>query len=115
MKNEAFTEQAERVMGPMREINAAAVDKTEKLVKLQVSAFENYSKLALDHWREALQVKDVDGMKDFLAKHRAYVETLTDKAAKDASAVMELGNDYVAEVQTIFKTSTARATGQKAA
>lgn len=107
MKTEAFAETAERIMAPVREMNAAAVDNTEKLVELQVSAFENYSKLALEHWREALAVKDVDGMKDFLAKHRAYVETVTGKAAKDASTMMELGNDYVAEVQKILKAGTA--------
>ncbi len=115
MKNEAIVEQADKMMAPVRAMNEVAVEKTEKLVKLQASAFQNYAKLAIDHWREALKVKDADGVKDFMSKHRAYVETVTEKATKDANAVMELGNDYVAEVQKIFKDSAAKAGVSKAA
>jgi hypothetical protein len=43
------------------------------------------------------------------------VETVTEKATKDANAVMELGNDYVAEVQKILKDSAAKAGVSKAA
>lgn len=109
MKNEAIVEQADRVMAPVRAMNEVAVEKTEKLVKLQTTAFQNYAKLAIDHWREALKVKDAESMKDFLSKHRAYVESVAEKATKDANAVMELGNDYVAEVQKILKDSASKA------
>lgn len=115
MKNEAIIEQADRMMAPVRAMNEVAVENTEKLVKLQAAAFQNYAKLAIDHWREALKVKDADSMKDFLSKHRAYVETVAEKATKDANTVMELGNDYVAEVQKILKDSAARVNLSKAA
>lgn len=109
MKNEAIIEQADRMIAPVRAMNEVAVENTEKLVKLQANAFQSYAKLAIDHWREALKVKDADGVKDFMNKHRAYMETVTEKATKDANAVMEIGNDYVAEVQKIFKDSAAKA------
>ena len=115
MKNEAIVEQADKMMAPVRAMNEVAVEKTEKLVKLQTTAFQSYAKLAIDHWREALKVKDADSAKDFMSKHRAYVQTVTEKATKDANAVMELGNDYVAEVQKIFKDSAAKAGVSKAA
>lgn len=109
MNQEALTAQAEKIIGPVREINEVAADKTEKLVKIQVSALQGYAKLAIGHWRAALGVKDADSMKAFVAKHREYVEAVTEKAAKDASAVMELGNDYVAEVQKVLKDSAEKA------
>lgn len=115
MKNEAIVEQADRMMAPVRAMNEVAVEKAEELVKLQATAFESYAKLAIDHWRDALKVKDAEGVKDFMNKHRAYVETVTEKATKDANAVMELGNDYVAEVQKILKDSAAKVGVSKAA
>ncbi len=115
MKNDAIIEQADRMIAPVRAMNEVAVEKTEELVKLQASAFQSYAKLAIDHWREALKVKDADGVKDFMNKQRAYMETVAEKATKDANAVMELGNDYVAEVQKIFKDSAAKAGVSKAA
>lgn len=115
MKNVEIFEQAERIMAPVRAMNEVAVEKTEKLVKLQATAFQTYAKLAIDHWRDALSVKDADGAKDFMSKHRAYVESVTEKASKDANAVMELSNDYVSEVQKIFKDSAAKVSVSKAA
>jgi phasin family protein len=115
MKNEAIFEQAGQMMAPVRAMNEVAVEQAEKLVKLQANAFQNYSKLALDHWRNALKVNDAESMKEFASAHRAYVETVTEKATKDANAVMELGNDYVAEVQKILKDSAAKAGVSKAA
>jgi phasin family protein len=115
MNNEAFRAQAETMIGPVREINQVAADKTEKLVKLQVSALQSYAKLAISHWRAALAVKDLDSMKEFAGKHREYVEAVAEKAAKDVSAVMELGNDYVAEVQKVLKDNAEKAGVKKAA
>lgn len=115
MNNEALTEQAEKLIGPVREINEVAVDKTEKLMKLQVAALQGYTKLAIGHWRAALAVKDADSMKEFVGKQREYVEAVAEKAAKDASALMELGNDYVAEVQKILKDNAEKAGLKKAA
>ena len=103
MKNEGLTAHAEQVLAPVREINEVVADKTEKLVKIQVSAVQGYAKLAIAHWRAALEVKDTNSMKDFISKHRDYVETVAEKAVKDASAVMELGNGYVADVQKGLK------------
>jgi phasin family protein len=115
MKNQAITAQAEEMMVPVREMGELALDNTEKLVKLQVTAFTNYAKLGIAHWRAALAVRDADGAKEFMTKHRAYVETVTEKAAKDANAVMELGNDYVAEVQRVLKVSAEKVGVSKAA
>ena len=115
MKNEAIFEKADQMMAPVRAMNEVAMGQAEKLVKLQANAFQNYSKLALDHWRNALKVNDAESMKDFVSAHRAYVETVTEKATKDVNAVMELGNDYVAEVQKILKDSAAKAGVSKAA
>ncbi len=115
MKNEAFTAQAEEMMAPVREMSELALDKTEKLVNLQVTALKSYAKLGVAHWRAALAVTDVDGVKDFMTKHRAYVETVAEKAAKDANDVMELGNDYVSEVQKVLKVSAEKAGVSKAA
>lgn len=115
MKNEVLTAQAEKMIGPVREINEVAVDKTEKLMKLQLSALENYTKLAISHWRAALEVKDADSMKEFVGKQRDYVEAVAEKAAKDASAMMELGNDYVAQIQKVLKDNVEKVGVKKAA
>lgn len=115
MNNEALIAQADKFIAPVREMNEVAADKTEKLVKIQVSALQNYAKLAIAHWRAALEVKDADSMKDFASKHREYVEAVAEKAAKDASAVIELGNDYVAEVQKVLKDSAEKVGVKKVA
>jgi len=115
MKNEAFMTQAEEMMAPARKISELALDKTEKLVNLQVKALNNYAKLGIAHWRAALAVTDADAAKDFMTKHRAYVETVAETATTDANTVMELGNDYVAEVQKVLQISAEKAGVSKAA
>ncbi len=115
MKNEAFTAQAEEMMAPARKMSELALEKTEKLVNLQVAALENYAKLGIAHWRAALAVTDTGAAEDFMTKHRAYVETVAETATKDANAVIELGNDYVAEVQKVLQVSAKKAGVRKAA
>jgi len=50
-----------------------------------------------------------------MTKHRAYVETVAETATTDANTVMELGNDYVAEVQKVLQISAEKAGVSKAA
>ena len=115
MTPEAYTAQAEKLIRPVREIHAAAVDQTGKLVKMQISALQSYAEFAITHWRAALEVKDPDSMKDFAVKHREFVETVAEKAARDARSVIELGNDCTAAVQKVLRERADLSAVRKAA
>ena len=95
--------QVEKFVEPLRELNNLAVENVEKILDIQLKAFEENSKAGVDSLKGAVAVSDLEGLKSYLNKQAEVTRQLTERTLADTRSVMELGNSYTAEAQKIVK------------
>ncbi len=105
MTDNLFFAQSEKYMAPAIELNKLAIKNTEKLVKMQVANLQSYSKLGMDSWKAALDVKDAESFQAYAEKQRQVMQDTAKKVAEDAKIVAELSNGYASEARKIFQDS----------
>ncbi len=111
---EDFQKQAADFLAPVKALNELALANTERLVEMQVQSFREYADVALDNWKAALAVKDMDGAQKYFAKQNEVAQEVAKKLASDAKVVVELGQEYISEVQKVV-TSNFEKAAKKAA
>jgi len=97
----AIQKQAEDFLAPVKALNELALANAERLVEMQVQSIRDYADVALDNWKAALAVKDIDGAQKYFAKQNEVAQEVAKKLASDAKVVVELGQEYMTEVQKV--------------
>ena len=110
METPAMMKEAEKVFAPVRELNKLALGNLEKLVELQLASIKSYTDLTLAQLQAAADAKDIEDVRALIARQQEIAQTVADKLAADTKNVMELGNNYVSQVQSIAKESAEQAT-----
>ena len=100
---EKMTAQTETMMAPARELSALMVANLEKLASLQLASLEAYYNMGLSSMKAALEVKDVESLKDYTAKQGEMMKAVGEKVTADAKAVAELSGEFNAEAQKIAR------------
>ena len=95
--------QVEKYMAPVQELNALAVESVEKVVNLQLKRIEETAKLGIEQFKAAASIKDAEGFQGYFSNYAENLRKLGERAAEDARMVYELGNNYNAQAQRIFK------------
>ncbi len=93
----------QKFVAPIQEINAFAVQNAEKFIDIQIKALEENTKVGLEQLKNAFEIKDLDGLKDYFATQAEVGRKVAERAAEDTRAVVELGNAYANEFQRIVK------------
>jgi phasin family protein len=88
-------------------ISKLSLEHFEKLVDLQFKAGRSFADLALANTREALEVKDLDGVKAYFEKQPELARNVFESIAKDSGAAIELGRGYAENMQSLLKKSAA--------
>ncbi|MDH3694203.1 MAG: phasin family protein [Gammaproteobacteria bacterium] len=114
MNDNQFFAQSEKYLAPAIELNKLAIKNTEKLVKMQIANMQSYSKLGMDSWKAALEVKDADSFQAYAEKQREVMQDTAKKLTEDAKEVAELGNVYSNEARKIFQDSVKEASTKAA-
>ncbi len=107
MTDNLFFAQSEKYLAPAVELNKLAIKNTEKLVKMQIANLQSYSKLGIDSWKAALDVKDAESFQAYAEKQREVMQDAAKKVAEDVKAVAELGNVYTSEARKIWQDSVS--------
>lgn len=95
--------QVEKYFTPVQELNSLTVENVEKLVNLQVKRIQDNAQFSLDQIKAASTVKDVDGLKSYLADYADSMRQLSERTVEDVRTVFELGNAFTTEAQRIFQ------------
>ena len=95
--------QVEKYMAPVQELNALAVENVEKVINLQIKRIEETAKLGIEQIKAAASIKDAQGFQGYFSTYAETLRQIGERAAEDARAVYELGNNYSAQAQRIFK------------
>ena len=110
MANVDILKNAEEMMAPARQLNELALSNFEKLVDLQLENARKYASVALDSMKAAAAVKDAEGAKDYLTKQADAARKAAEDMVADSKMLVQMGQDYSAEVQKILQAGFEKAT-----
>ncbi len=86
---------------PVKALNELALANVEKLVEMNLATMHKYSDITLDAWKAALDVKDVQGMQEYVARQGEVAKEVVEGMVADAKEVAKLSQDYAAGAQKI--------------
>ena len=101
---------AEAFVAPMVEFNKLALAYTEKLVELNLAAARKQADVALASWRDALAVKDPEGIKAYLEHQGEVARELVKDYVAEAKMLSELNQETAADMRKLVETNVAKAT-----
>ena len=93
----------ENFLAPIQEINAMTVQNVEKFIDIQIKALEENTKAGLGQFKNAYEIKDLDGLKSYFNTQAEVSRQVAERATKDTQAIVELANAYSSELQRIVK------------
>ncbi|MBS9405506.1 phasin family protein [Halomonas sp. TRM85114] len=109
-----ITEQFESMFfAPARAYAALSVDYTEKLVNAQLDAGKAYSDTSLAQLRNLMNVKDAEGLREYMEGQQQVAKDLTERLKGDAEKVVALQQDFVKDSQKLTEENAKQT--QKAA
>lgn len=103
-------QQADKFFTPFRELNTLAIENVEKLADIQTKFIEDSTRTAIESFKGAAAVSDVESLQTYLSNQAEASKKLTERTLADSKSVMELGNRYASEAQKIVK-DTLKQTG----
>ncbi|MBS9404924.1 phasin family protein [Halomonas sp. TRM85114] len=97
-----ITEQFESMFfAPARAYAELSVDYTEKLVNAQLDAGKAYSDTSLAQLRNLMNVKDAEGLCDYMEGQQQVAKDLTERLKGDAEKVVALQQDFAKDSQRL--------------
>ncbi|MDR9440495.1 MAG: phasin family protein [Halomonas sp.] len=94
---------------PARAYAALSVDVTEKLVNAQLEATKAYTDTSMAQLRSLMEVKDAEGLKNYMEGQQKVASELTERMKGDAEKVVALQQEFVQESQKLTEGSVKQA------
>lgn len=99
---------------PVRRLNRLAVGYVEKLAAMTLAKLRFYSDVGITQLNSALEVRDVESLRDYVAGQRELLKTIGELLLADARKLVQMGFDFGTEVRSIAREGLA-ATAPKTA
>ncbi len=115
MATNNFAAYAEDVLAPVRALNELAITRTEDVMQAHIERMQKYTAVALEGWRDALAIEDIEGAQKYYAKQGEAAKQMVEEFVADAKAAADFGRNYGAEVQQILTEGVKKAAPKKAA
>ena len=106
--------QNEKYFEPVRQINALAFANIEKLLEIQLKSINDTTRLGVEQLKSAVDIKDVDGLKEYITDHTELVKGLGERFVKDTRTALEIGKSYTDQVQQIVTETVKPDVAEKA-
>ncbi|MFW6346571.1 MAG: phasin family protein [Halomonas sp.] len=103
---ESFNEQTRQFFEPMRKLNSLMLDNMEKMTQYQMESMKRYSQLGTERLRDASEVSDAEGLKDFSSRQAEMMSELSQQMLADAKALSEMSLAFKAELEKLFAEQT---------
>ena len=106
MFNEIFGKtntQFDSAMAAGKQFNSLAVNAIEKLTAFQLERGRDYTELALEQMRAALDIKSPSDLQSYLSSRQQVVQDLGKKLQNDAKVLSELGSNVSVEAQKLAR------------
>ncbi len=97
----------EKFVAPIQELGALNVANIEKLIGLQVEAFEEAARTAVESLKKATAVKDLESAKGYFTSQSEVVKQSVENAVARSKTVAEFAQAYPASVKKIVDKAMA--------
>jgi len=94
---------------PARAFAALSVDYTEKLVNAQLEATKAYTDTSMAQLRSLMEVKDAEGLKNYMEGQQKVANELTERMKGDAEKVVALQKEFAEESQKLTESNVKQA------
>ncbi len=96
------------VLEPAHKLNQQAIAAIEKLVAYQIDSLKAYSELGVNQLKAAVEVRDVEGLKNLLTNQTDVLKEFGERLLTDYKAISQMGADFVSQSSKVT-TETAKA------
>ncbi|WP_422674258.1 phasin family protein [Billgrantia sulfidoxydans] len=93
------------LLGPARAYAALSIDYTEKLLTAQLDTAKAYTDTGLAQARGLLEVRDADGLRNYLEGQQQFAKDMAERLKGDAERVVSLNQDFVQQSQKLAESS----------
>ncbi|MFW3613275.1 phasin family protein [Billgrantia antri] len=97
------------LLGPARAYAALSIDYTEKLVATQLDTAKAYTDTGLAQARELLDVRDADGLRNYIEGQQQFAKNMAERIKGDAEKVVSLNQDFMQQSQKLAESSLKQA------
>ncbi|MCG5530595.1 phasin family protein [Halorhodospira halochloris] len=94
-------QQMQKFMEPTRKMSNLMIDHAEKVAHLNLEAAREYSRLAMEQMRSAMNVRDPESMQEYLNSQNKVMQTVSSKLSEDATALADISKNMGEEVQKL--------------
>ncbi|MGO2414496.1 MULTISPECIES: phasin family protein [Cobetia] len=95
-------------MSPLRAFSALSIDYSEKLIGAQMELTKSYADASMAQARALLEVKDSEGLQNFVKEQQETVKTLGERLQNDTQKVVELNQDFAKKSQELAETNAKK-------
>ncbi|OBX34049.1 phasin protein [Halomonas elongata] len=99
---DAFNEQAREFFTPMRKFNALMLDNMERVTQYQLEAMKRYSQMGTSRLRDATDISDAEGVRDFGTRQVEMMTELSNQMLEDARAMSEMSLRFKSELESLY-------------
>ncbi|MDH2421317.1 MULTISPECIES: phasin family protein [Cobetia] len=96
-------------LSPLRAFSALSIDYSEKLIGAQMELTKSYADASLTQARSMLEIKDSEGLKNFVKEQQETVKSLGEKLQNDTQKVVELNQEYAKKGQELAESNAKSA------
>lgn len=98
-----FSEQAKQSAEPISKFNELMTKSIKDSLKMQMDSAKQYSDLASERLQAFTQVRDFEGMQEFIKGQFEALTTVNEQMLADMQALAEAGQKFRDEAESIFK------------
>ena len=97
----------EKFVAPIQELGALNVANIEKLISLQIEAYEEVASTVVESMKKATAVKDMEGVKGYFTSQSEVARQSVENAQARTKSVAEIAQAYPASVKKIVDKALA--------
>ncbi|MDR5861333.1 phasin family protein [Halomonas eurihalina] len=99
---DAFNEQAREFFTPMRKFNALMLDNMERVTQYQLEAMKRYSQMGTSRLRDAADIVDAEGGRDFGTRQVEMMTELSNQMLEDTRAMSEMSLRFKSDLEALY-------------
>jgi phasin family protein len=97
----ALTKPTQGLLEPVQKLKHHAVSTVEKLATHQLESLKTYSDMGVNQLKAAAEVKDIDGLQNFMSKQTDVLRALGERMLSDITTIAQLNVDFLSQATKV--------------
>ncbi|WP_181919194.1 phasin family protein [Alkalilimnicola ehrlichii] len=96
-----FNQQMDRMVLPAQRVGALMMNNIERMAQFQLNTMQAYSHIAFRQWRDALEIRDQQSLREFFGKQSECMREVGKKMAEDTEVLASIGQEFARQAQHV--------------